>query len=55
VVVFELGLAFSALMVAVHVYGAVKGIQPMTETVETALWVLLVVLYLAFFPGAPAS
>ena len=51
VFVFEVGLAFSVLMVVVHVYGAVKGIQPITETVETALWGLFVVLHLAFFPG----
>ena len=50
VLVFEIGLAFSVLMVLVHVYGAIKGIQPFTETVEIALWALFVWLYLVFFP-----
>jgi hypothetical protein len=52
--VFQVFLAFSVLMVFVHVYGAVKRIQPITETVEIALWVLFVFLYLAFFPVASA-
>jgi hypothetical protein len=52
VFVFEVGLAFAVLMVLVHVYGAVKGIQPMTETLEIGLWALFVVLYVLFFPVA---
>lgn len=49
--VFQLGIAFSVLMVLVHAYGAVKRIQPTTETVETAVWALLVLLHLAFWPA----
>jgi len=48
--VFEAGLAFSALMVLVHVYGAVKGIQPITETLEIPFWVGAVLLFVLFFP-----
>jgi hypothetical protein len=50
VFVFEVGLAFSILMVFVHAYGAVKRIQPITETVETLAWALVVVLYALCFP-----
>lgn len=55
VFVFELGLAFSVLMVAVHVYGALKGIQPITETIEIAFWALAVVLHVVFFPVASTT
>ena len=50
--VFEVSIAFSVLMVFVHAYGGLKRIQPMTETVETGLWALFVVLFLLFFPVA---
>jgi hypothetical protein len=50
VFVFQVGLVFSTLMVPVHVYGAVKRIQPMTETLETALWAASVALFILFFP-----
>ena len=53
--VFEVGLAFAVLMVIVHVYGAVKRIQPITETVETALWAVLVILFVVCFPIAAAT
>jgi hypothetical protein len=55
VFVFDVGLAFSALMVPVHVYGAVRRIQPMTETVEIAFWAGAVSLFLLFFPITPAT
>jgi hypothetical protein len=55
VFVFELGLVFSALMVLVHAYGAFKRIQPITETIETALWLLLVLLFWSFFPAGQAA
>jgi hypothetical protein len=50
--VFELSTVFAVLMVFVHAYGGVKRIQPMTETVETALWAAVVVLLLVCFPVA---
>ena len=52
VFVFELGLAFSILMVLVHGYGGYMKIQPMTETVETGFWLLFAALYVLFFPVA---
>jgi hypothetical protein len=54
VFVFQAGLAFAVLMVLVHAYGAVKGIQPVTETLEIAFWVAAVLLYVVFFPVADA-
>lgn len=39
-----------ALMVVLHIYGAVKKIQPITETLEIGLWAGLFVLNLAFHP-----
>ncbi len=50
VFVFEIGLAFSVLMVLVHAWGGIRGIQPRSETIETALWASFVALYVIFFP-----
>jgi hypothetical protein len=50
-VVFDLLVGAAAIMVVVHVWGAIRGIQPWTETVEIAFWLLLLVLNLAFHPG----
>jgi len=55
VFVFEVGMAFAALMVLVHVYGAVKGIQPITETLEIPLWAAAVLLFALFFPVASTA
>jgi len=43
------------LMVLVHVYGAVKGIQPITETLEIPLWAAAVLLFALFFPVASTA
>jgi len=48
---FEAILIFWVLMVAVHVWGWIKGIQPITETLEIGFWLVLVVLTLAFWPA----
>ena len=37
-------------MVVLHIYGAIKKIQPITETLEIGLWVGLLFLSLAFYP-----
>ena len=39
-----------ALMVAVHVWGWLRRIQPLSETVETAAWAALLLLALLFWP-----
>ena len=47
---FQVLIAVFLFMLAVHIYGALKKIQPITETMENILWVVLLVLTLAFFP-----
>jgi hypothetical protein len=50
--VYELFVPFFALMVLVHLYGAIKKIQPITETLEIGFWLVLLVLALCFMPIA---
>lgn len=50
--VYELFVPFFALMVLVHLYGAIKKIQPITETLEIGFWLALLVLALCFMPAA---
>ena len=50
--VYELFIPFFALMVLVHLYGAIKKIQPITETLEIGFWLALLVLALCFMPAA---
>lgn len=49
--IFQLWIGLCAIMVGLHIYGAIKRIQPLTETVEIGLWVLLLFLSLAFYPN----
>jgi VIT1/CCC1 family predicted Fe2+/Mn2+ transporter len=49
---FEVMLAVFSFMLVVHIYGALKKIQPITETLENILWLILLLLTLAFFPQA---
>ena len=35
----------------IHVYGAVKKTQPITETIEIFLWIVLFIATLAFYPS----
>jgi len=39
-----------ALMVCVHIYGAAKHIQPITETLEIGFWSALLILNICFQP-----
>jgi hypothetical protein len=47
---FELMLWLFVGMIGLHVYGAIRKAQPITETMEIALWVLLFLVTLAFCP-----
>lgn len=47
---FEIMTGIVILMIPLHIYGALKKIQPITETVEIAMWCTLLLLNLAFFP-----
>ncbi len=39
------------MMIIVHVYGALKGIQPITETLEIGFWIGLLVASILFYPA----
>ena len=47
---FELMLLLFVGMIALHAYGAITKAQPITETIEIALWVALLLVTVAFFP-----
>ncbi|WP_236202147.1 hypothetical protein [Pseudomonas pseudonitroreducens] len=47
---FEVLAAVAGFMVVVHIYGALRRIQPWTETVETGFYAVMLVLTLLFWP-----
>ena len=47
---FDLMLWIIAAMTILHVYGAIRKTQPITETIEIALWVVLFFMTLCFYP-----
>ncbi|MCY1379082.1 hypothetical protein D9M69_667670 [compost metagenome] len=49
---FDLLFLVFALMFVVHVYGAIKRIQPITETLEIGFWMILFVLNVLFYPAS---
>ena len=52
VFVFQLMLAVASILTGVHIWGAVRGTQPVSETIEIAMWAGLVMLTLACWPVA---
>lgn len=48
---FEVMIAVFIFMLIVHIYGAIKKIQPITETLENILWAVLLAPTLAFYPA----
>ena len=50
-IMLEFFTLFCLLMVIVHIWGALEGTQPITETLEIGFWSGLVVLNLLFYPG----
>lgn len=50
-VVFEMLLAVAVMMIVVHVYGALRRIQPLSETLEIGFYIGLLVLTLLFWPA----
>jgi len=48
---FQLMIPVFIGMTLVHVWGAIRRIQPVTETIEIAFWAGLIVLGLLFYPG----
>jgi hypothetical protein len=47
---FDLMLWLFVAMIALHVYGALRRIQPVTETLEIVLWIILFLITLGFYP-----
>lgn len=47
---FELMLWIFVGMIFLHVYGAIRKTQPITETIEIGLWVILTLVTLCFYP-----
>ncbi|NUB06790.1 hypothetical protein FW320_11465 [Azospirillum sp. Vi22] len=50
---FDVLFCVFGLMLAVHVYGAIRRIQPLTETLEIGFWALLLLLNTRFYPAFP--
>lgn len=48
---FQLMLWLFVGMIGLHVYGAIKREQPITETIEIGLWVALLLVTIAFYPA----
>lgn len=48
--VYEILAAVAVLMVLVHVYGAIRRIQPLSETLEIGFYAGMLVLVLLFWP-----
>ncbi len=48
---FDFMLCLIGLMTLLHIYGALRKQQPRLETYEIALWVVLFVLTLCFYPA----
>lgn len=49
--VFSLLLGVFTLLTVVHIWGAIKRIQPITETLGIIFWFGLVLLNAAFYPA----
>jgi Ni,Fe-hydrogenase I cytochrome b subunit len=48
---FELMLWLFVTMLVLHVYGAIRKTQPITETLEILLWIILILATLCFYPA----
>ena len=48
---FSLVVWIFCILTLVHIYGAIRKIQPITETIEIIFWFGLIVLTLCFFPS----
>ena len=49
---FDFLTGLFVMMVVIHIHGAIKHIQPITETLEIGLWIGLTLANLAFYPVA---
>lgn len=51
-VTFQILFAVFGIMLVVHLYGWLRGIQPVTENLENIMWAVLLVLAALFYPVA---
>ena len=49
-IIFQGLYGLFSLMIGIHIYGALKRIQPITETLEIGFWIGLFILNLCFQP-----
>lgn len=49
---FRTLFAVFGIMLVVHLYGWVRGIQPVTENLENLMWAALIILAALFYPVA---
>jgi len=47
---FDMLMVVFSLMLIVHIYGALRRIQPITETLEIGLWAFLLVITIICYP-----
>ncbi len=52
---FDVLFLVFALMFVVHVYGAIRKIQPISETLEIGFWMILFVLNVLFYPATTVT
>lgn len=48
---FDILFVVFSLMFVVHVYGALRRIQPLSETLEIGFWAVLLLLNVLFYPA----
>ena len=47
---FQLAISAFCILTLIHIYGGIRKIQPITETIEIAFWFGLIVLTVCFYP-----
>ena len=48
---FQLAIWIFCILTLIHIYGALRKIQPISETIEIIFWFGLIILTLCFYPG----
>lgn len=48
---YNIVMVIFAAMMFIHIYGAVKKIQPISETIEIGFWLAQIVVCLCFYPA----
>jgi hypothetical protein len=47
---YLLCMSVFTLMIAIHIFGAWRGIQPLSESLETGVWLILLILAVLTYP-----